>query len=219
VDGIHDMGGTHGWGTVTIPADEPVFGDPWEAKAFAFGALSARLSGQNLDAMRHAIDRQHPYDYLADGYYGRWLGGVETMLVDSGVLAPGAVAARARKMRGEDVSEPPDPTPHKPDYQPTAAGSLRQIDTTPRFSVGDRVRTRSQGPDGHTRLARYTRDHVGTVSAIRPAQVLPDTHAHFIAENAQHVYAVAFDSTELWDEAAEPFTLTIDLYDDYLSPA
>ena len=89
VDGIHDMGGTEGWGAVTIPPDEPVFAEPWEAKAFAFGALSARLSGQNLDAMRHAIDRQHPYDYLVDGYYGRWLGCVETMLVDSGVLAPG----------------------------------------------------------------------------------------------------------------------------------
>ena len=74
MDGIHDMGGTQGWGTVVIDPDEPVFAEPWEAKAFAFGALSARLSGTNLDAMRHAIDRQHPYDYLVDGYYGRWLG-------------------------------------------------------------------------------------------------------------------------------------------------
>jgi nitrile hydratase len=96
-----------------------VFAEPWEAKAFAFGALSARLSGTNLDAMRHAIDRQHPHDYLVDGYYGRWLGCVETMLIDSGVLAPGAVEARARRSRGEDVEEPADPTLNKPDYQPT----------------------------------------------------------------------------------------------------
>jgi nitrile hydratase len=219
LDGIHDMGGTEGWGPVAPPGDEPVFAEPWEAKAFAFGALSARLSGQNLDAMRHAIDRQHPYDYLVDGYYGRWLGCVETMLVDSGVLAPGAVEARARKLRGEDVAEPAEPTPHKPDYQPTAAGSLRDIDATPRFAVGDRVRTREHGPSGHTRLPRYTRGHEGTVSAIHPAQVLPDTNAHFIAENAQHVFAVDFDSTELWGEEAEPFTLTIDMYDDYLEPA
>lgn len=218
VDGIHDMGGTHGWGSVTIPPDEPVFAQPWEAKAFAFGALSARLSGQNLDAMRHAINRQHPYDYLVDGYYGRWLGCVETMLVDSGVLAPGAVVARARRLRGEDVSEPPDPTLNKPDYQPTAGGSLREIETQPRFAVGDRVRTRSHAHAGHTRLPRYTRGHVGIVAAIHPAQVLPDTHAHFIAENAQHVFAVEFDSSELWGDGAEPFTLTLDLYDDYLEP-
>jgi nitrile hydratase len=57
------------------------------------------------------------------------------------------------------------------------------------------------------------------VAAIHPAQVLPDTHAHFVAENAQHVYAVGFDSAELWGDDAEPFTLTLDLYDDYLEPA
>lgn len=219
MDGIHDMGGTEGWGTVSIDPDERVFHEPWEAKAFAFGALSARLSGTNLDAMRHAIDRQHPYDYLVDGYYGRWLGCVETLLVDSGVLAPGAVEARARKLRGEKVEEPAPPTPHKPDYQPTGPGSLRTIDAAPRFGVGDRVRAKDHAPSGHTRLPRYVRGHQGTVIAVQPAQVLPDTHAHFKGENAQHVYAVQFDSAELWGEGAESFALTIDLYDDYLETA
>jgi nitrile hydratase subunit beta len=216
MDGIHDMGGTQGWGTVTIPRDEPVFAEPWEAKAFAFGALSARLSGGNLDAMRHSIDRQHPYDYLVDGYYGRWLGCVETQLIDSGVLAPGAVEARARKLRGETVAEPADPTPNKP---PTAGGSLRTVETAPRFAVGDAVRAKTHANDGHTRLPRYVRGHVGIVTAVQPAQVLPDTHAHFIAENAQNVYAVAFASSELWGDGAEQFALTIDLYDDYVDPA
>ncbi len=219
VDGIHDMGGTQGWGTVAIDPDEPVFHEPWEAKAFAFGALSARLSGQNLDAMRHAIDRQHPYDYLADGYYGRWLGAVETMLVDSGVLAPGAVEARARKLRGEQVSEPIAGEPHKPDYQPTGPGSLRATERSARFSVGDRVRANEHANPGHTRLPRYIRGHVGTVAAMQPSHVLPDTHAAFIAENAQPVYAVRFDATELWGDGSERFSLTIDLYDDYLEAA
>lgn len=219
MDGIHDMGGTQGWGSVTIPPDEAVFDAPWQAKAFAFGALSARLSGRNLDAMRHAIDRLHPYDYLADGYYGRWLGCTETMLVDSGVLAPGAVEARARRRRGEDVEEPPVGEAHKPDYQPTGPGSLRASERPVRFAVGDRVRTKRFGPPGHTRLARYIRGHVGTVQAVQPSQVLPDTHAHFVAENAQPVYAVRFESTDLWGPDAEPFSLTIDCYDDYLEPA
>ena len=219
MDGIHDMGGTQGWGTVKIPPDEPVFAEPWEAKVFAFGALSARLSGRNLDAMRHAIDRLHPYDYVAHGYSGRWLGCTETMLVESGVLAEGAVEARARKLRGEDVEEPPDPEPNKPDYKPTAAGSIRQIDAEPKFQVGDKVRPHSFGPTGHTRLVRYIRGKVGTVTKLQPAQVLPDTHAHFVAENAQHVYAVTFDSTELWGPDAETFSLTIDCYEDYIEAA
>jgi nitrile hydratase subunit beta len=219
VDGIHDMGGTQDWGHVTIDPDEQVFAEPWEAKAFAFGALAPRLSGTNLDAMRHAIDRQHPYDYLADGYYGRWLGCVETLLTDSGVLAPGAVEARARRLRGEDVSEPPPPTPNKPDYQPSGPGSLRPVDRPPRFAPGDRVRPRTLGPSGHTRLARYVRGKVGTVVLVQPGHLLPDSHAHFRGEKAQQVYAVRFDSTELWGDDAEPFTVAIDLYDDYLEPA
>lgn len=219
MDGIADMGGTHGWGELSIDPDEPVFHERWEAKAFAFGALSARLSGQNLDAMRHAIDRQSPHDYLVDGYYGRWLRSTETMLIDSGILAPGAVEARARKLRGEDVEEPASPEPHKPDYQPTAGGSLRQTDRPVRFEVGEKVRASRRSHAGHSRLPRYVRDREGTVIAIQPAHVLPDTHASFVAENAQPVYAVRFESTELWGDDAEKFALTIDLYDDYLEAA
>jgi nitrile hydratase len=220
MDGIHDMGGSEGWGSVTIDPDEPVFHADWEKKAFAYGAMAPRLSGTNLDAMRHAIDRQHPYDYLVDGYYGRWLGCAELLLVESGVLAPGAVEARARALRGEDVDEPAPPTePHKPDYAPTGPGSLRETERAPRFAVGDRVRAHEHAPSGHTRLARYVRGHVGTVVALRPAHVLPDTHAHFIAENAQPVYTVRFDAAELWGDDAESFAVSIDLYDDYLEAA
>jgi nitrile hydratase len=46
--------------------------------------------------------------------------------------------------------------------------------------------------------------------------VLPDTNAHFIAENPQHVYAVNFNSTDLWGPDAESFTLSLDLYESYL---
>lgn len=217
MDGIHDMGGTQGWGSVTIDPDERVFKADWERKAFAFGALSSRMAGTNLDAMRHAIDRQHPYDYLVDGYFGRWLGSVETLLVESGLLAPGAVEARARRLRGEDVDEPSPPAePHKPDYQPTGPGSLRQTDRAPRFEVGDRVTAKDHAPAGHTRLARYVRGHTGTVVLVQPAHVLPDTHAHFLGENPQPVYAVRFDSKALWGDDADDFTVTVDLYDDYL---
>jgi nitrile hydratase subunit beta len=135
------------------------------------------------------------------------------------VLAPGAVVARARKLRGEEVSEPAEPVLNKPDYQPTAPGSIRQVDSEPRFAPGDRVRTRPWAHAGHTRLPRYTRAHSGTIVAVRPAQVLPDSNAHFVAESAQHVFAVAFDSSELWGDGAESFVLTLDLYDDYLEPA
>jgi nitrile hydratase subunit beta len=219
VDTIADIGGMQGLGSVQLtPPDDPPFHADWERKAFAMALLAMRTSGTNLDSFRHALNRQHPLDYLLDGYYGRWLKCAENLLTDSSIIAPGAVEARARKLRGEDVDEPPVPEPNKPDYKPTAAGSIRQVDTPPRFSVGDRVRAKDIHPLGHTRLARYVRGRAGTVQMIQPAQVLPDTHAHFIAENAQHVYNVSFDSHELWGPEAESFELRFDLYEDYLEP-
>jgi hypothetical protein len=57
------------------------------------------------------------------------------------------------------------------------------------------------------------------VERIQPAALLPDTHAHFQGENAQHVYSVRFSSDELWGPDAEKFTLNIDLFESYLEAA
>lgn len=219
MDGIADMGGIQGWGTLTKPAPEPVFDEKWEARAFALALLSMRLSGTNLDAFRHALERLSPADYLFDGYYGRWLHAAELLLTDSSIIAKDAVTARARCSAGEDVEEPAIPKPNKPDYRPTAAGSLRSIDTPPKFAVGDRARTKDLHPRGHTRLARYVRRREGVIAALRPAALLPDTHAHFQGENAQYVYTVTFDSHELWGNEEESFALNIDLFESYLEAA
>jgi nitrile hydratase subunit beta len=217
---IADLGGTEGWGRVKTPtADEPVFADRWESRAFALALLSmGRVSGRNLDAFRHALERLERPEYFDDTYYGRWLHATELMLVDSAILAPGAVEARARKLRGEDVEEPPVPEPNKPDYAATGPGSLRSVDNPPRFAVGDAVRAKDMEPEGHTRLPRYLRGHCGTIEMIQPAALLPDTHAHFLGENPQHVYTVRFDSRELWGADAEPFALTDELFESYLEP-
>lgn len=220
VDSLADLGGRQGLGTPQVqPPDAPPFAEPWESRAFVMAILSMRISGTNLDAFRHALERLDPVSYFAEGYYGRWLNAAERLMLDSRILAPGAIEARARTLRGEQVTEPEAPEPAKPDYAPTGPGSLREIDDPPRFAVGDRVRTRRHGPDGHTRLAGYVRDRVGTVQRIQPAALLPDTHAHFLGENPQHVYAVAFASTELWGPDAEPFTVSVDLFESYLEAA
>lgn len=219
MDGIHDMGGMQGFGSVAIDPDEPVFREEWHSRAFAMGVMSMGVSGTNLDAFRHALERLHPYDYLADGYYGRWLACAELLLTDSGVLAPGAVEARARKLMGEQADEPNDPEPDKPVFERGGPGSLREIDDTPAFSSGDRVRVKDLRTGGHTRLPGYVRGRAGVVTARRPSALLPDTNAHFQGENPQHVYTVEFDSTELWGDGAEPAALRIDLFESYLEAA
>ena len=216
MDGIHDMGGMQGWGTVAIDPDEPVFREGWYGRAFAMGAMSMGLSGTNLDAFRHGLERLHPHEYLGDGYYGRWLACAETLLVDSGVLPPGAVEARARNLMGESVEEPAGVEVHKPVYERGGPGSLREIDDPAAFSPGDRVRAKDMRTGGHTRLPAYVRGRSGTVHALRPPALLPDTNAHFAGENPQHVYTVEFDSTELWGPGAEAAKLRIDLFESYL---
>jgi nitrile hydratase beta subunit len=221
MDGIADMGGTEGWGPTHPPrADEPAFPEPWHGRAFALTLLSTQLAGLNVDAFRHAIERLDRTAYLADGYFGRWLNTAELMLTESAILAPGAIQARARNLRGEQAEEPPIPEPApKPDYAPTGGGSLRTVDAAPTFAAGEWVRAKNISPAGHTRLPGYVRGHTGVVALIQPAAVLPDTHAHFQGENPQYVYSVRFDSHELWGADAEPFALTIEMFESYLERA
>ncbi|GAA1303989.1 nitrile hydratase [Planotetraspora silvatica] len=217
MDGIADMGGTRGWGPTHPPRiDEPVFEEPWQGRAFALGIFSIPVAGWNVDAFRHATERLDRTAYLDDGYYGRWLNSAELMLTESAILAPAAIDARARNLRGEHVEEPPIPEPARPDYAPTAEGSLRTVDVAPAFAAGERVRARDMSPPGHTRLPAYARGHTGVVDVVQPAEVLPDTNAHFLGENPQHVYSVRFDSRELWGAGTEPFAVTVDLFESYL---
>ncbi|WP_433273594.1 nitrile hydratase subunit beta [Pseudonocardia xinjiangensis] len=217
MDGIADMGGTEGWGPTHPPRrGERVFEEPWQGRAFAVTLLSQRVAGYNVDAFRHALESLDRAAYLDDGYYGRWLNAAERMLTRSAILAPGAIDARARNLRGEHVEEPPVPEPARPDYAPTAPGSLRTVDVEPAFATGERVRATDMSPAGHTRLARYVRGHIGVVELVQPAAVLPDTNAHFLGENPQYVYTVRFDSQELWGPDAEPFAVTVELFESYL---
>ena len=221
MDGVHDMGGRPAHFGPLKPLDpgEPAFHEPWEGRAFAVTLLANRAAtSSNLHAFRHALERVPDKEYLAD-YYGRWLGSAEILLVDSGLLAAGAVEARARTLRGEKVDEPADPEPHKPTMESGGGGNLRTIDAPRAFAVGDRVATSSDAATGHTRLPGYARGVTGTVTALRPAQVFPDTTAHFVAENPQHVYSVTYDARDLWGAGGETFTLTMDLYESYLERA
>src|SRR3954471_5239756 len=147
---VHDMGGqTRFSGPLPpIEAGEPVFDDPWEAKTFALALLANRVAGANLHAFRYALERVPEEEYLS-GYYRRWLASAEILLLDSAILAPGAVEARARRLRGEDVDEPAVPQPDKPSMASGGAGNLRTVDAAPAFEVGEAVITRAEEPAPH----------------------------------------------------------------------
>ncbi|HEY2577273.1 MAG TPA: SH3-like domain-containing protein [Streptosporangiaceae bacterium] len=82
-----------------------------------------------------------------------------------------------------------------------------------RFATGSRVRARTADPDGHTRLPRYVRGHVGEVLRVRGSWPLPDLVVRGISR-AEPVYAVRFAAAELWGGGSH--SVILDLWESYL---
>ena len=214
MDGIHDMGGMHGFGPLVVEPDEPVFHAGWQRRVLGMVYQVVGFGWSNIDAFRHGIERMEPVAYLSTGYYGRWLASLETVLVDAGVLARGAVDARL-----EGRPAPPAPGPAA-DLPHPADGFVRAVAASPRYLAGQTVRARNVHPAGHTRLPRYVRGKRGAVHRVHSAFVFPDANAHGAGEQPQYLYTVRFDATELWGPDAEPDAVVhLDLFEPYLEPA
>ncbi|MEM7339338.1 MAG: nitrile hydratase subunit beta [Actinomycetota bacterium] len=224
MDGIHDMGGTQGFGAVSFTPDEPGrVDDRWEAVAGAAVFALLRSGRTNLDAHRHRIERIDPRRYLPITYWGRWLAAVEAAIDEQEIAPPDAVANAVRQAGADpDRSAPPALGPVVAlESRENGRTARREIDSPPRFAVGDLVRTSAHAPHaGHHRLPRYARGRQGTIARVYPAFVLPDATAHGRGEQPCHVYAVAFDGTELWGADAEPgLRCHLDVFEPYLSGA
>ena len=216
MNGIHDMGGMHGFGPIAYERDEPVFHAPWEARVLALNLAMGAWRKWNIDAGRHEIEIIPPAAYLRMSYYEKWLERLVTIsikcrLVTAAEVASGVPAAKAT------------PALHAAQVTPMlgrGAPANRDVPAAPRFKAGDSVRTRNFQPAGHTRLPRYARAKRGTIVRDHGVHVFPDTNAHFRGEEPQHLYGVRFAAAELWGEGASPRDfIHLDLWEAYLAPA
>ncbi len=224
MDGIHDLGGMHGFGPVVREQNEPPFHAPWEATMVAIQhAVGGR--GQNLlniDEFRHGIERMGNAEYLSTTYYEHWLDGVTRVLLEKGVLSAAELAQRTDFFverpdapAGAALSGPP-PAVRRP-VQRFMPGTEREPAGPPRFRVGDAVVTHNMHPIGHTRLPRYARGKRGIIHRCHGTHVFPDTNAHGQGEQPQPLYSVQFEAGELFGPAAEPHQLVyLDLWEPYL---
>lgn len=90
-------------------------------------------------------------------------------------------------------------------------------DDPPQFQAGEVVRAKVMHPITYTRLPRYVRGKVGTITKVHGVYVFPDTVGQRLETKPQYVYSVRFAAQELWGVNASPQDfLHIDLFDDHL---
>jgi nitrile hydratase subunit beta len=237
VNGVHDIGGMHGFGPVIREENEPVFHADWEGRTAAL--MRSALAGHhfNIDEFRRTIERMPPARYLAATYYERWLYALETLLLEKGVvrsaeLAAAVSGAREAGARGDGYGDATSNSAQTSNADASAAlkrygdGVSQQPRSVAlrydpsykaRFKVGDKVVGRNMNPEGHTRIPRYARGKRGVIRHDWGVFVFPDTHAHGQGANPQHCYSVEFEARELWgpDHSARE-RIYIDLWENYL---
>ena len=219
MNGIHDMGGMHGFGAIPdIDGPEPFHHD-WERHVFAMNVALGGLGLWNIDMTRAEMEATAPEDYLAPGgYFYRFLLRMERQALKYDLASPEEISSGV-------VSQPPRSglSAMKPEQIAVMAAkgssSMRPTESDPRFKVGDRVRARRINPETHTRLPRYVRGCEGVITRVQGSHVYPDDSCHG-DENPQWLYAVRFAGTEIWGKNAEAgLEVVIDAFEPYLEPA
>jgi nitrile hydratase len=219
MNGVHDMGGMDGFGSVEAEPNEPMFHARWEARVMAMVRAMGAAGAFNIDASRYYRETLPPEVYLASSYYRKWLLGLENMLIDKGFVAEADMAAA-------HAVEPPKPLKRGKfriddvERVMTRGQFARPAPTPAKFKPGDRVRAKNIHPLTHTRLPRYVRGHVGVVERDHGCHVFPDTAAMDLGENPQWLYTVVFDGAELWGSDGDPTVkISIEAFEPYLEPA
>ncbi len=98
MDGVHDMGGMHGFGAIEFEENEPVFHDDWERRIFALTMACFPVGQWPLDKVRHTIEKMPPAQYLGAAYYEKWADCLERMLLERNILTEAEIAARRAEL-------------------------------------------------------------------------------------------------------------------------
>ncbi len=219
MNGVHDMGGMHGFGPVVSEPNEPVFHSAWEARIFALSRAMGYTGAWNIDmsrASRETLPAARLSGQLVLPDNGRsgcksfcstmaW--SMPTSLPPAGPCVPGKKLAR--KLTAAEI----DKALSRRSFERPAAAPAK-------FKAGDRVRMRNINPPTHTRLPRYARGRIGVVECLRGCHVYPDSVTTGKGEDPQWLYTVVFDGPELWGPESDPtIKVSIEAFEPYLEKA
>lgn len=215
MNGVHDLGGMHGFGPMVIEPEEPVFHAYWESRVFALRLACGFHRKWNADMGRYARECMPPAQFLSASYYERGLYALEQLLVASTLIN-----ARELESGHLEAKTYEGPVLQSGDI-PRLVRSRRQmrmdVTVAPHFKVGDPVVARNINPAGHTRMPRYVRGRRGVIDRDHGVFTFADTHAMTRDKKPQHLYSVRFAATELWGEHASACdSVYVDLWDDHL---
>jgi nitrile hydratase subunit beta len=221
LNGVHDMGGMHGFGPVQPETGTAKFHAPWERRALGLTLAMGATGAWNLDQARRARESLPAARYLAASYYEIWILGMQSLLLERGLvsaeeLASGRAASTTpsvpRVLRAGAVDA----------VLARGAPTERPASAPARFAVGDQVRTVNRHPAGHHRVPRYARGRRGVIEHVHGCHVFADAHAASppsapFDEAPQWLYTVRFEGAELWGDDAEPgLSLSIDAWESTL---
>lgn len=215
MNGIHDMGGMHGFGKVMPEAGEPVFHGDWEGRVLGLQRALLYTRAFNIDMFRYAQERLPADTYLRASYYERWLLALTQCATEKGLVGTDELTAGHALHAGPTVARVMDKENAQVGFIRAPFG--RQATRPARFSPGDKIRTINAHPEGHTRLPRYARDKVGTIGAVIGVHVYPDAVVAGEGEDPQWLYTVEFTGTELWGHDADPsIVVSVEAFEPYL---
>ncbi len=220
----HDMGGQEDGPVIPDFGREPVFKEEWHGRALAITVLSGAHGKWNLDESRHMRELLPPEDYNRFSYYEKWMSGLACLLVRHGLVSRDeleAGTADTAAMQAKTL-----PAARVVEVMMSGGPSARGVVSTPKFKHGDQVTTRRQEDtarvtNGHTRLPQYAAQKTGVIVAHHGGHVLPDSNAHDWqtgdGEAPEHLYAVKFKATDLFDDADPRDHVVVDCWESYLT--
>jgi nitrile hydratase subunit beta len=241
----HNLAGIEGLGEIDF--QKRIFVVPWEERIFGIHVAMMGLSNHlEKDAvpdyalstvptsfksfwtwghLRRGAEGINPFDYFKFRYYEKWLGGISGFFIEEGYITEEELDAKTA-LYLEDGNLSNAPLPNKPapvldaqviKYLQEGDSPQRDVDVTPKFAVGDKIRVKNIPPTEHTRLPGNLRSKIGTIDLVYDA---PYTYFFPTTDGLgkpMPVYNVKFTASELWGGMAETNNVYYnDLFETYL---
>lgn len=215
MEGVHDLAGMQGFGTVPHVINEYPDGpfqtaelhEDWEYLGYALFFVGVEAGIFSVDEVRHVVERLEPRTYMTTPYYERYVVGVASLMVEKGVLTQEEL---------EEIAGGPFPLARPPMSDGMPARDDRQT-----YQVGDRVRVRAEQHPGHIRVPGYCFGKEGVVRHRTAEQwPFPDAIGHGRDDGgAEPSYHVEFTAADIFGEDTESRSVMVDLFEGYLEPA